>query len=144
MTKPNLRIARLGGRGCNSNTFTSNVPTCHISKKFLQQLLSRTRAALNGQTCLPHKVGGRACKVLATLYFMATAFIVADGQSSPSPLYLRHNLKIRSTHSKLNRLGRHQFGNRRNLNPGPLGLQSSVLTINPLKHDIAVTASFHF
>ena len=44
-----------------------------------------------GQTCLQNKVGGRGCKVLATLHFMATAFIGADGQSSPSPPYLRSN-----------------------------------------------------
>ena len=43
---------------------------------------------LNGQTCLPYKVGGRVYKVLATWYFIATAFIRTDGQSSPSPLYL--------------------------------------------------------
>ena len=46
---------------------------------------------LNCQTCLQHKIGGRGCKVLATLYFMATAFIQADGQSSPSPPHVRPN-----------------------------------------------------
>ena len=74
-------------------------------------------------------VGG--CKVLATLYFMATAFIGADGQSSPSPPHLRPNWRIQSTHSEPSRLGWHKFGDRRDLNPRPLGLQSSVLTIRP-------------
>ena len=73
----------------------------------------------------------KGCKVLPTLHFMATAFIEADGKSSPSPLYLRPNSRIQSTHSELNRLGGHQFEDRRDLNPGPLGLLSSVLTTGP-------------
>ena len=78
----------------------------------------------------------RGCKVLATLYFMAKAFIGADDQSSPSPLYLRPNKKIQSTRSELSRFDGHQFGDRRDLNPGPPGLQSSVLTTRPHGHTV--------
>ena len=41
----------------------------------------------------------KGCKVLATLYFMATAFIGADGQSSPSRPHLRPNKRIEEEES---------------------------------------------
>ena len=72
-----------------------------------QFLLQKKVKPFNGQTCLPHKVVDRGCKALATLHFMATAFIGADGQSSPSPPHLRPNQRIQSTHSELSRFGGH-------------------------------------